>query len=118
MPVLVIVVFDEHFGEFSGVLNRPESFRERGTVLQGFVVNMNAGGGGRWRFAERGAVGEMEVCWSSRVALRGEALNHPELHWLKTVVVNVAGKGAARPRQVRSGKMSDGRKSSAVDVSK
>ena len=50
---------------------------------------------------------------------RGEpALNHPELHWLKTVVVNIAGKGVARLRQVRSGKMSDGRKSSVVDVSK
>ena len=42
----------------------------------------------------------------------------PQLHWLKTVVVSVVGKGAARSRQVRVGKMSDGRKSSAVDVSK
>jgi hypothetical protein len=65
-----------------------------------------------------GAVQEMEVCWSSRAALRGVALNHPELHWLKTVVVNVVGKGAARSRQVGSGKMSDGRKPSVVDVSK
>jgi hypothetical protein len=37
----------------------------------------------------------MEVCWPSRAALRGEALNHHELHWLKTVVVSVVGKGAA-----------------------
>ena len=42
------------------------------------------------------------------VALRGEAPNRPLLHWLKTVVVNVAGKGAAGSCQVRSGKMSDG----------
>jgi len=60
----------------------------------------------------------MEVCWSSGIALRGEIPNRPELHWLKTVVMNVVGKGATRSRQVRSGKMSDGRKSSAVDVSK
>src|SRR3954452_22092905 len=60
----------------------------------------------------------MEVCWPSRAALRGEALNHLELHWLKTVVVSVAGKGVAGLRQVRSGKMSDGREPSAVDVSK
>jgi len=80
-------------------------------------VNTNVEGG-RWQFTGRGAVREMEVCWSSRAALRGEALNHPELHWLKTVVVNVVGKGVARLRQVRSGKMSDGRKSSVVDVSK
>ena len=44
--------------------------------------------------ADCGAVGEMEV-WPSGVALRGEASNRPQLHWLKTVVVNVVGKGAA-----------------------
>ena len=60
----------------------------------------------------------MEVVWPSRAALRGEALNHPELHWLKTVVVSVVGKGAAGPRQVQAGKMSDERKFSVVDVSK
>ena len=60
----------------------------------------------------------MEVVWPSGAALRGEASNRPQLHWLKTVVVNVAGKGATRSRQVWVGKMSDGRKSSAVDVSK
>jgi hypothetical protein len=54
----------------------------------------------------------------SGVALRGEASNRPQLHWLKTVVVSVVGKGATRSRQVRVGKMSDGRESSAVDVSK
>jgi len=48
----------------------------------------------------------------------GRALNHPQLHWLKTVVVSVWGTGATRSRQVWVGKMSDGRESSAVDVSK
>jgi hypothetical protein len=65
-----------------------------------------------------GAVEEIEVVWPSGAALRGEASNRSQLHWLKTVVVNVVGKGAARSRQVGVGTMSDGRKSSAVDVSK
>ena len=60
----------------------------------------------------------MEVVWPSGAALRGEASNHPQLHWLKTVVVNVVGGVAARPRQVWAGKMSDGRNPSAVDASK
>jgi hypothetical protein len=60
----------------------------------------------------------MEVAWPSGAALRGEASNRPQVHWLKTVVLNVVGKGAARSRQVWVGKMSDGRESSAVDVSK
>jgi hypothetical protein len=68
--------------------------------------------------AECGAVEVMEVGWPSGVALRGEASNRPQVHWLKTVVLNVVGKGAARSRQVWVGKMSDGRESSAVDVSK
>ena len=67
---------------------------------------------------ECGAVEAMEVVWPSGAALRGEASNHPQVHWLKTVVLNVVGKGATRSRQVWVGKMSDGRKSSAVDVSK
>jgi hypothetical protein len=85
------------------------------------VVNANAGGrtevvdGGP---AECGAVEVMEVVWPSGAALRGEASNRPQVHWLKTVVLNVVGKGAARSRQVGVGKMSDGRESSAVDVSK
>jgi hypothetical protein len=65
-----------------------------------------------------GAVEVMEVVWPSGAALRGEASNRPQLHWLKTVVVNVVGKGVARSRQVWVGKMSDGREPSAVDVSK
>jgi hypothetical protein len=60
----------------------------------------------------------MEVVWPSGAALRGEASNHPQLHWLKTVVVNVVGDVAAGLRQVWAGKMSDGRKPSAVDASK
>ena len=59
--------------------------------------------------ADCGAVEEMEDVWPSGAALRGEASNRPQLHWLKTVVVNVVGKGATRSRQVRVGKMSDGR---------
>ena len=31
----------------------------------------------------------MEDQWPSSVGLRGQALNHPELRWLKTVVVSV-----------------------------
>ena len=65
-----------------------------------------------------GAVGAMEVGWPSGAALRGEASNHPQLHWLKTGVVNVVGKGVTRSRQVRVEKMSDGREPSAVYVSK
>jgi len=69
--------------------------------------------------ADCGAVGVMEVVWPSRTALRGEVLNRPQLHWLKTVVVSVVGKVVARLRQVWVGEMSDGRsESSAVDVSK
>ena len=68
--------------------------------------------------ADCGAIGVMEVVRPSSVGLRGQALNRPHLHWLKTVVENVVGKGVARSRQVWVGEMSDGRKSSAVDVSK
>jgi len=31
---------------------------------------------------------EMEACWPSGVALRGEAPNRPVLRWLKTVVLS------------------------------
>jgi hypothetical protein len=41
-----------------------------------------------------GAVLEMEACWPSSVVLRGKALNHPVLRWLKTVVVSDRGEGA------------------------
>jgi hypothetical protein len=68
--------------------------------------------------ADCGAVGGMEVGLPSGVALRGEASKRPLVHWLQTVVVNVVGRAAARSRQVRVGKMSDGREPSAVDVSK
>jgi len=83
-------------------------------------VNTNAGGrklvdGSP---ADCGAVEVMEDVRPSSVGLRGRALNHPHLHWLKTVVENVVGKVATRARQVWVGEMSDGREPSAVDVSK
>jgi len=34
----------------------------------------------------------MEVAWPSGDALRGESPNHPPVPWLKTVVLNGAGK--------------------------
>jgi hypothetical protein len=68
--------------------------------------------------ADCGAVWEMEVVWPSGAVLRKKASNHHEGRWLKTVVLSVVGKGAARPRQVRTGKMSDEREFSAVDTSK
>ena len=43
----------------------------------------------------------MEDGWPSGVGLRGQAPNHPELRWLKTVVVSVRGK--ARLDRVRWG---------------
>ncbi len=49
--------------------------------------------------AERGAVEAMAVVWPAEAALRGEPPNRPEVHWLKTVVLNVEGKGAARLRR-------------------
>ena len=60
------------------------------------VVNMNVEGGSA--SSEVGLLAavlceEMEVVWPSGAALRGEASNRPHLHWLKTVVENVAGKG-------------------------
>jgi len=68
--------------------------------------------------ADRGAIEVMEVVRPSRTALRGEVLNRPQVHWLKTVVLSVVGKVATRARQVWVGEMSDGREPSAVDVSK
>jgi hypothetical protein len=55
-------------------------------VRQSCVTNVEGGiyvGG----FFIGGAVPEMEACWLSSVVLRGRALNHPVLRWLKTVVV-------------------------------
>jgi len=37
----------------------------------------------------------MEDCWPFSVGLRGRALNHSVLRWLKTVVVSDRGKGVA-----------------------
>jgi hypothetical protein len=69
------------------------------------LVNMNAGSGAVWvggGLVDCGAAWEMEVCWPSRVVLRKKALNRREGPWLKTVVLNVVGKGAAEDR-VRCG---------------
>ena len=52
-------------------------------------------------FADCGAVEVMEVVWPSGAALRGEASNRPQVHWLKTVVLNVWEK--ARLDRVRYG---------------
>jgi hypothetical protein len=62
------------------------------------LVNASAGGeavtvGGG--LVTCGAVREMEVSWPSRVVLRKRALNRREGPWLKTVVLNVVGKGMA-----------------------
>ena len=40
---------------------------------------------------------EMEACWPSGVALRGEAPNRPVLRWLKTVVVSDREKAGLDP---------------------
>ena len=45
MPVLVVVIGEEHAAERAGVLQRPERAGERRAVLQRLVVNTNAGGG-------------------------------------------------------------------------
>ena len=68
--------------------------------------------------ADRGAVWEMEVAWPSGAVLRKKASNHHEGRWLKTVVLSVVEKARHRSRQVWTGKMSDEREFSAVDVSK
>ena len=62
---------------------------------------------GRWR-----------LLWPSGAVLRKKASNHHEGRWLKTVVLSVVEKARHRSRQVWTGKMSDEREFSAVDVSK
>ena len=61
---------------------------------------------------------EMEACWPSSVVLRGRALNHPVLCWLKTVVVSDRGEGVLDasggdqedvPESVRAGGSRGGR---------
>ena len=69
--------------------------------------------------ADCGAVEVMKVVWPFGAGLRGRAPNHPVLRWLKTVVVNVQGKGVTGSRQVWVGEMGDGCcVPSVVDVSK
>jgi len=46
----------------------------------------------------------MKDWWPFGVALRGEASNHPEVRWLKTVVLSVGEKAGVRLRQVGTGK--------------
>ena len=60
-------------------------------------MNMNVGSeaGEDGGLVDGGAAWEMEVCWPSRVVLRKMALNHRQGPWLKTVVLNVGGKGTA-----------------------
>ena len=55
VPVLIIVIPEEVAAEYVGVFDRPELAGKCGTVLEGLVVNTNAGGG-RWQFTGRGAV--------------------------------------------------------------
>jgi hypothetical protein len=56
----------------------------------------------------------MEV-WPSSAGLRGQALNHPELRWLKTVVVSVREKAHKR-RQVGSKKTGQKRPGGGVPL--
>jgi len=76
--------------------------------IQGDVVNRNAEGGSKW----------LADCGAARVdggssgppgpPYEEEAPNHSPVPWLKTVVLSGVRKGAARSRQVRAEKMSDG----------
>ncbi len=58
---------------------------------------------------------EMKVLWPFGIALRGEIPNHPELRWLKTVVVSVREKACS---SASGGDREDERKRTADDVSK
>ena len=89
-------------------------------LLRSPLANTNVGSGAESHggLVDCGAVWEMEVVWPSGAVLRKKASNRHEGRWLKTVVLSVVGKGVAGPRQVWTGKMSDERKFSAVDVSK
>ena len=89
----------------AGQRGGPPCSSGEGPVMGLELVNKNAGSeavkvnGG---LVDCGAVREMEVGWPSRVVLRKKALNRREGPWLKTVVLNVVGKGAAEDR-VRCG---------------
>jgi hypothetical protein len=89
-------------------------------MLRSPLANTNVGSGAESHggLVDCGAVWEMEVVWPSGAVLRKKASNRHEGRWLKTVVLSVVGKGVAGPRQVWTGKMSDEREFSAVDVSK
>jgi hypothetical protein len=111
----------------AGPTSRPASARHRRVpassppiLLRSPLANTNveSGAGSHGGLVDCGAVWEMEVVWPSGAVLRKKASNRHEGRWLKTVVLSVVGKGVAGPRQVWTGKMSDERKFSAVDVSK
>ena len=56
------------------------------------LVNMNAGGGCDGGPDGCGSLRGDGGAWPSGDALRGESSNHPPVPWLKTVVLNGAGK--------------------------
>ena len=87
--------------------------------MPGAIANTNVGSGAESHggLVDCGAVWEMEVVWPSGAVLRKKASNRHEGRWLKTVVER-RGKRRGRTRQVWTGKMSDEREFSAVDVSK
>jgi hypothetical protein len=60
-------------------------------MLRTGIANTNTGGRTvvDGSSIDGGAVRVMKVVWPFRTALRGEVLNRPQLHWLKTVVVSV-----------------------------
>jgi len=65
-----------------------------------------------------GAAREMEVCWPSRVVLRKKALNRREALAEDRGLERRRKRRGRGPCQVWTGKMSDERKFSVVDVSK
>ena len=69
-------------------------FKPPHAALAKDFVNMS--GGGAWCLASGAVwVDGGEFFWTSGVALREEASNHLPGPWLKTVVLNGVGKGAA-----------------------
>ena len=90
----------------SGVALREGGFKPPHAALAEDFVNMS--GAGLVEPGRRCCTSRWRSFWTSGVALREEASNHLPGPWLKTVVLNGAGKGATRSRQVRAGKMSDG----------
>jgi len=67
----------------------------RGALAEDFV-NMNVESGCKKVRCLRCCTRRWRKVWTSGVALREEASNHPPGPWLKTVVLNGVGKGAAK----------------------